>query len=191
MSGRNAGIGRHLREGEELIWTGSPLESRECARIDRLLLPLCGLFLVLSTLYGVLTVYSIIAWGFRPRHVSQLALFLLGGAIAIYSYFLRFWIKRQVKADLVYGLTNQRRLFIRDDGDKRLFVYEGDQLDDAHITELDRHGAGTIYIVPTGARNLLDNTGFEFLSMPDATRHALFDIPDCERVLDLILNEDA
>ena len=50
MSGRNAGIGRHLREGEELIWTGSPLESRECARIDRLLLPLCGLFLALSTL---------------------------------------------------------------------------------------------------------------------------------------------
>ena len=40
-------------------------------------------------------------------------------------------------------------------------------------------------------RNLLDNTGFEFLSTPDATRHALFDIPDCERVLDLILNEDA
>ena len=119
------------------------------------------------------------------------AVFLLGGSIAIYSYFLRFWIKRQVKADLVYGLTNQRRLFIRDDGDKRLFVYEGDQLDDAHITELDRHGAGTIYIVPTGARNLLDNTGFEFLSTPDATRHALFDIPDCERVLDLILNEDA
>lgn len=188
MSRQNAGIGRHLREGEELIWTGSPLESRECARVDRLLLPFCGLFLALSTLYGVLTIYTIILHGFQARHVSQLALFLLGATISIYSYFMRFWVKRQVKAELVYGLTNQRRLFIRDDGDRRLFVYSGDQLDDAHITELDRHGAGTIYIIPTSARNLLDNTGFEFLSMPEATRYALFDIPDCERVLDLILN---
>ena len=49
---------------------------------------------------------------------------------------------------------------------------------------------GTIYIFPTGIRNLLDNTGLEFLSASESTHRALFDIPDCERVLDLILNED-
>ena len=190
MSGRYAGIGRHLREGEELIWTGCPLEGKECGWIDRFLIPFSGLFLALSTLYGTLAVHSIIATGFQAHHALQLVLFLLGGGLSIYSYFLRFWIKKQVKSDLVYGLTNQRRLFIRDDGDRQLFIYEGDDLITAHITEQDRHGVGTIYIFPTGIRNLLDNTGLEFLSAPESTHRALFDIPDCERVLGLILNED-
>ena len=190
MSGRYAGIGRHLREGEELIWTGCPLESREYCYVDRFLMPISGLLLALSTLFGTLSVHSIIASGFQAHHVFQLLLFLLGGGLSVYSYFLRFWVKKQVKGDLVYGLTNQRRLFIRDDGEKQMYIYEGDDLLGAHITETDRRGAGTIYIIPTGAKNLLDNTGLEFLSSQEATQYALFDIPDCERVLALILNEN-
>ncbi len=190
MSGRYAGIGRHLREGEELIWTGCPQESRECCYVDRFLIPFSGFFLALSTLYGTLCVHSIIASDFRAHHVFQLLLFLLGGGLSVYSYFLRFWIKRQIKGDLVYGLTNQRRLFIRDDGDRQLYIYEGEDLSGAHITELDRHGSGTIYIIPTGVKNLLDNTGLEFFSSQDVTQYALFDVPDCEHVLSLILNED-
>ncbi len=189
MSERYAGIGKHLREGEELIWTGCPLESKEYAWIDRILLPLSGLFLALSTLFGTLSVHSIIRSGFQPHHAFQLFLFMLGGVASVYGYFLRFWMKRQIKGDLVYGLTNQRRLFIRDDGEKQMFVYESDDLDSAHITEIDSRGVGTIYIIPTGIQNLLDNTGIEFLASAEAAHHALFDVPNCERVLDLILNE--
>ena len=191
MSGRYAGIGRHLREGEELIWTGCPQESKECCWMDRFLIPISGLMLALSTLFGTLSVHSILQSGFQMHHVFQLLLFLLGGGLSVYGYFLRFWFKRQMKGDLVYGLTNQRRLFIRDDGDQQLFIYENDDLLNAHITECDRRGVGTIYIVPTGANNLLDNTGLDFLADQNAAQFALFDVPDCEHVLELLLNEKA
>ena len=189
MSERYAGIGRHLREGEELIWTGCPQESKECGWMDRILIPLSGLYLALSVLYGTLCVHSIIRRGFHTYHAFQLLLFLIGGGFAVYSYFLRFWIKKQVKADLVYGLTNQRRLFIRDDGEKQMYIYEGEDLESAHITEIDGNDIGTIYLVDTGVKNLLDNTGLDFLAESGTSHEALFDVPDCEHVLSLILNE--
>ena len=84
-----------LREGEELIWTGSPCEEKEYGRADWVLVPVSTLLLALSALCGV----------------------------SIYAYFLRFAYKRRVKADLSYGMTNQHRVLVRDAAEERLYVF--------------------------------------------------------------------
>ena len=113
-----------------------------------------------------------------------LALALCG--VSIYAYFLRFAYKRRVKADLSYGVTNQHRVLVRDAAEERLYVFEGEELRRAFISEADRCGIGTIYLRPKRFGNFFDNTGLEFLGAKNGTRIAMYDIPNCEKVLRLI-----
>ena len=57
---------------------------------------------------------------------------------------------------------------------------------EAYISEQDRNGVGTIYLGRKHLGNLLDNTGLDFWGGGIGLEAALFDIPDCERVLKLI-----
>ena len=49
-----------------------------------------------------------------------------------------------------------------------------------------RGGVGTIYLKKKRLGNLLDNTGLDFLGLADGARMALYDVPDCKKVLRLI-----
>ena len=186
MARQKKDIRPQLREGEELIWTGAPCEDKDCGRIDRLLLPVSLVGLILSTLFAVTLVLSVVRRGFAPYHIAGLALLLILGGFSVYSYFLRFGAKRRAKADLVYGVTNQGRVLIRDQAGRRMYEYEGRQLKDAYISEVDRGGVGTIYLKKKRLGNLLDNTGLDFLGLADGARMALYDVPDCKKVLRLI-----
>lgn len=175
-----------LREGEELIWTGNPCEEKEYCRADWLLVPASTLLLALSALFATLTVHAVLRVGFSVAHGIALLLALALGGVSIYAYFLRFAYKRRVKADLSYGVTNQRRVLIRDAAEERLWVFQGEELRRAFISEVDRHGIGTIYFRPKRPGNFFDNTGLEFLGAKNGTRIAMYDIPDCEKVLRMI-----
>ena len=91
-----------------------------------------------------------------------------------------------MKADLSYGVTNQHRVLVRDAAEERLYVFEGEELRHAYISEADRCGIGTIYLRPKRFGNFFDNTGLEFLGAKNGTRIAMYDIPNCEKVLRLI-----
>ena len=186
MARQKKDIRPQLREGEELIWTGAPCEDKDCGRIDRLLLPFSLVGLILSTLFAVTLVLSVIRRGFALYHIAGLALLLILGGFSVYSYFLRFGAKRRAKADLVYGVTNQGRVLIRDQAGRRMYEYEGSQLKGAYISEVDRRGVGTIYLKKKRLGNLLDNTGLDFLGLANGARMALYDVPDCKKVLRLI-----
>ena len=175
-----------LYEGETLIWTGSPCEDKDYGKIDWILLPISALLLAVSALFGTVVVFSILRRGFSVRHLIELLLLLCVGGFAVYSYFLRFAAKRRIKADLAYGVTSQGRVLIRDNSAQRLIAYEGRQLRDARVTEVDSRGVGTIYLQRRSLGNLFDNTGMEFLGLKDGSRIALYDVPDCEKVLRLI-----
>ena len=133
-----------LREGEELIWTGSPCEEKEYGRADWVLVPVSTLLLALSALYATLTVHAVLRVGFSAAHGIALLLALALCGVSIYAYFLRFAYKRRVKADLSYGVTNQHRVLVRDAAEERLYVFEGEELRRAFISEVDRCGIGTI-----------------------------------------------
>ena len=186
LARRRKNITPRLREGEELIWTGAPCEDKDCGRIDRLLLPAALVGLILSAVFAVALAMSVIRGGFAPYHIAGLALLLIMGGFSVYSYFLRFGAKRRAKADLVSGVTNQGRVLICDQAQRRMYEYESSQLRDAYISEIDRGGVGTIYLKKKRLGNLLDNTGLDFLGLADGARMALFDVPDCKRVLRLI-----
>ena len=175
-----------LREGEELIWTGSPCEEKEYGRADWVLVPVSTLLLALSALYATLTVHAVLRVGFSAAHGIALLLALALCGVSIYAYFLRFAYKRRVKADLSYGVTNQHRVLVRDAAEERLYVFEGEELRRAFISEADRCGIGTIYLRPKRFGNFFDNTGLEFLGAKNGTRIAMYDIPNCEKVLRLI-----
>ena len=175
-----------LREGEELIWTGSPCEEKEYGRADWVLVPVSTLLLALSALYATLTVHAVLRVGFSVAHGIALLLALALCGVSIYAYFLRFAYKRRVKADLSYGVTNQHRVLVRDAAEERLYVFEGEELRRAFISEADRRGIGTIYLRPKRLGNFFGNTGLEFLGAKNGTRIAMYDIPNCEKVLHLI-----
>lgn len=181
----------HLREEEELIWTGAPCEEKQFGRADRVLLPIAGVALAVSTFYAATMVASILRSGLAFRHVFELLLLLVVGGFAVYGYFLRFSVKRRAKADLVYGVTNLRRVLIRDQASRRMIEFEPSQLKDACISEVDKYGIGTIYLRPRGLGNLLDNTGLDFLGSGEGVHMALFDIPECEKVFRLIRGKRA
>ena len=186
MAKQKKNIRPQLRQGEELIWTGAPCEDKDCGRIDCVLLPVALVGLILSALFAVTLAVSIARGGFALRHLAALALLLVVGGFSVYSYFLRFAAKRRAKADLVYGVTSQGRVLIRDQAGRRMYEYEGRQLKDAYISEVDRRGVGTIYLEKKRLGNLLDNTGLDFLGSANGARIALFDVPDCKKVLKLI-----
>ena len=175
-----------MREGEELIWTGSPCEEKEYCRADWLLVPVSAVLLALSALFATLTVHAVLRTGFSVAHGIALLLALVLGVVSIYAYFLRFAYKRRVKADLSYGVTNQHRVLIRDAAEERLCVFEGSELRQAFVSEVDRRGVGTIYFRPKRPGNFFDNTGLEFLGAKNGTRIAMYDIPNCEKVFRLI-----
>ena len=91
-----------------------------------------------------------------------------------------------MKADLSYGVTNQHRVLVRDAAEERLYVFEGEELRRAFISEVDHCGIGTIYLRPKRFGNFFDNTGLEFFGAKNGTRIAMYDIPSCEKVLHLI-----
>lgn len=175
-----------LYEGETLLWTGSPCEEKDYGKIDWILLPLSALLLAVSALFGTIVVFSIRRNGFAVIHLVELLLLACVGGLATYSYFFRFEAKRRMKADLVYGVTSRGRVIIRDNAAHRLFVYEGDELRHACVTEVDRHGIGTIYLRPRREGSRLDNTGMEFLALKDGSGIALYDVAHCEKLLRLI-----
>lgn len=186
MAERTKSTRPQLYEGETLLWTGSPCEEKDYGKIDWILLPLSALLLAISALFGSVVVFSIVHGGFAVIHLVQLLLLACVGGLAAYSYFFRFEAKRRIKAELVYGVTSRGRVLIRDNYSHRLFIYEGDELSEAHITEVDRHGIGTIYLRPRREGSLLDNTGLEFLAMKDGSGVALYDVANCEKLLRLI-----
>ena len=157
MTKRKKEVRPQLRPGEEVIWTGSPCEDKLYGKIDRALLPVSLVALAGSALYAVLMIASIARFGFSMHHVVQFILLLFAGGFAVYSYFIRFSVKRQMKADLVYGVTNRGRVFIRDQAARQIYEFEGDQLKDAWISEIDKEGVGTIYLGRRYLANLLDN----------------------------------
>ena len=186
MARQKKNIRPQLREGESLIWTGAPCEDKDCGRIDRLLLPVSLLGLILSALFAVTLAVGVVRNGFALHHLFALALLLILGGFSVYSYFLRFSAKRRAKTDLVYGVTDQGRVLIRDQAERRMYEFESAQLKDAYISEVDRHGVGTIYLEKKRLGNLLDNTGLDFLGLSNGSRIALFDVPECEKVLKMI-----
>lgn len=186
MAKRNKKIQMEMRPGEELVWAGSPCEYKDHGRIDWLLIPLSVIGLAVSTLFAVLLATWISVFGFEMYHIAAMAILLVAGGFSVYGYFFRFAAKRRNKADLVYGITNQKRVLIRDTSAKRMYELEGKQLKNARITEKNRKGVGTIYLKKKGIGNWLDNTGLDFFGNGSGRRIALYDVPDCEKVLKLI-----
>lgn len=183
---RQKNIHPHLLEGETIVWTGAPCEDKDYNKVDRILLPISLISLIVSALFAATVIFSIVRTGFVPSHIAALLLVLLLGGFSIYSYFFRFAVKRRAKADLVYGVTSLGRVLIREEGRRKMTEFGPDQLADASITEVDKHGVGTIYLTPKRFSNWLDNTGLDFLSMSKGRRQALFDVADCKKVLKLI-----
>lgn len=175
-----------MREGETLVWTGNPVEEKDCGRIDLFLLPFSALLLAVSAAFATMMVFSILRDGFAPRHLAEFILLLCVGGFAVYSYFLRFAVKRRAKADLAYGVTSCGRVLIRDSAAPKPFIFEAKQLRDAYVSEVDSHGIGTIYLQRKGPGHLLDNTGLDFLGLRSGAHIALYDVADCEKVLKLI-----
>ena len=97
MTKRKKEVRPQLRQGEEVIWTGSPCEDKLYGKIDRVLLPVSLVALAGSALYAVLMIASIARFGFSMHHVVQFILLLFAGGFAVYSYFVRFSNKRQMK----------------------------------------------------------------------------------------------
>lgn len=179
-------IQMQMREGETLVWAGSPSEGKNYGKVDRLLLPLSAVVLAVSALFAVQIVHSIGAVGFNVVHAASLILLLIVGGLTVYSYFFRFAVKRSRKSDLVYGITSHGRVLIRDTASRKMYEFDRDQLKDARITEIDRRGVGTIYLKKKCAGNWLDNTGLDFLGKANGKHIALFDIEDCKKVYKLI-----
>lgn len=186
MAGKNRKIQMEMRPGEELVWAGSPCEDKDYGRIDWLLVPLSVIGLAVSALFAVLLAVWIANFGFEIKSIAALAALLAVGGFSVYGYFFRFAVKRRDKADLVYGVTNQHRVLIRDTAAKRMYELEGKQLKHARITEKNRKGVGTIYLQKKSLGNWLDNTGLDFFGNGKGRQIALFDIPDCEKVFKLI-----
>lgn len=175
-----------MRDGEELLWTGTPCEDKFYGSADRVLLPVTLVILGASTFCAALVGASMIKTGISLEMMIEFVLLLVVLALAVYGYFLRFVVKHHVKSDLVYGITNQRRLLIRDNAANHVFQYDCRDLKDAYISEMDRNGVGTIYLEKKRPGNFLDNTGLDFLGSGDGAHTALFDVQNCEKVLKLI-----
>lgn len=191
MTKRKKEVRPQLRQGEEVIWTGSPCEDKLYGKIDRVLLPVSLVALAGSALYAVLMIASIARFGFSMHHVVQFILLLFAGGFAVYSYFVRFSNKRQMKADLIYGITNYGRVFIRDQAAREIYEFEGDQLKDAWISEIDKNGVGTIYFGRRDLSNLLDNTGMTIFGPDEGVHAAMYDVENCKKVFKVIKRKQA
>lgn len=175
-------IFRGLRPGEKMIWTGTPCEYKDYGRIDRVLLPVSMVVLMLSTFFAMFVIFSIVRTGMHAwQLISLLALVLVGG-LTIYAVFFRFIVKRGNKADFAYGITSEGRVLICDHSEKRTYAFERQELAQAAVTEQDKHGTGTIYLVPKRLGHLLDNTGLEFLGLSSGSHVAMFDVENCEKI---------
>ena len=186
MSKQKRSTRPELREGEELVWTGVPCEDKEYNRADRVLMPVSLVALAVSTLFAVSLVVSIVRGGFSAYHIVACLLLIALGGLSVYCWFLRFAAKRRIKSDLIYGVTNFHRVIIKDQGTHEVFEYDERELRKAFVSECDKHGIGTIYLHETDRGNLLDNTGLDILGLNTGLHEALFDIPDCKKVLKLI-----
>ena len=173
MTKRKKEVRPQLRQGEEVIWTGSPCEDKLYGKIDRVLLPVSLVALAGSALYAVLMIASIARFGFSMHHV------------------VRFSNKRQMKADLIYGITNYGRVFIRDQAAREIYEFEGDQLKDAWISEIDKNGVGTIYFGRRDLSNLLDNTGMTIFGPDEGVHAAMYDVENGKKVFKLIKRKHA
>ncbi len=180
-----------LRDGEELLWTGEPCEYKDYGASDRVLLPVSMILLALSTFFGAFEIVSIARTGFQFSDLVAIILLLVVGGMSVYAVFFRFIFKRRRKSDLSYGVTSQGRELNCDHDEVRTYAYDPKEAREAAVTESDKQGTGTIYLIPKKAKNWLDNTGLEFFAGHDGSHVALFDVPDCERVLKLIKSAGA
>lgn len=178
-----------LRPGEEMIWTGAPFGAKEHCDIDRFLIPVSCVFLALCTFLSVCLIFSISRSGFHLHHLPETLALLAADAAAVYAYFLRFLVKRNRKADLAYGITSHGRVLISDNSVLKTFDYECAALEKAFISEMDDYGVGTIYLTEKTWRNLFDNTGLELPFLPGGRYSALYDLLDCEKVLQMITDK--
>jgi len=146
--------------------------------------------MALCSFFGVALAFSIRQKGFSASSIVSIVLLLIIGSFSFYSYFFRFSVKRKAKADLVYGVTNHRRVLIRDNSTRRILTFDASLLENVSITELNKNGVGTIYLRKKGFGSLLDNTGLDFLGNGKGYSSALFDVDDCEEVYRLIVGEE-
>jgi hypothetical protein len=174
-----------IAEGEQLIWTSQPETYKDYRIADRILLPLSGVMLAFGTLFGAYTIYSMLCYGFQAYHALSLVLIALIMAAGVYTFFFRFMVKRSNKRRLVYGLTSMGRVLIRDMKTLDIVDYTSDDLEEAYITDMDKNGTGTIYLGEE--HHFFDNTGLNFFAGSDSNFVALYDVADCEKVLDMIL----
>ena len=173
-----------LIEGEQLLWTAQPEEYKDYAASDRILLPVSGVLLAVSTLLAVYTGYSVYCYGFKAYHAVSLVIWLILAVFAVYTFFFRYMVKRSAKRRLVYGFTSAGRVMIRDMKTLDIYDYIGEDVEDAYISETDKDGVGTIYL--GGKKRLFDNCGMRFLAGADSDYRALYDVQNAEQVLDMI-----
>ena len=178
-----------LREGETLVWTGAPCVYKDYGKMDRVLLPVSYVILAISTFFAMFWGFSIARSGFHAWHILSLILLLVVGGLSVYAVFFRFIFKRRRKTDFAYGVTSQRRVLICDHKEDRTYAFEAGECASAAVTEADQQGTGTIYLQPKRAGNFLDNSGLEFLSPSDGCHNALFDIPNCKKILKLMKSD--
>lgn len=186
MTAKNNDARPQMQDGEKLVWTGTPCEYRDYSKIDWVLLPVCLLLLALSTFYAVLLAAVILRSGWQPHYTLSLLLLFIVGGFSVYAYFLRYSVKRRIKADLVYGITSCGRVIIRDQATRRIFT-----IDPKHVTApaaygVDKNGVGTVYFRKKRLSNLFDNTGMEFFASVGSVKAALYDIEDCEKIAKLL-----
>lgn len=186
MTSKHTDARPQMQEGEKLVWTGAPCEYRDYSKIDWVLLPVSLILLALSTFYAVLLVSDMLRNGWLPYHALSLLLLFLVGGISVYAYFLRYSVKRRIKADLVYGITSCGRVIIRDQATHRILTVDPKRITAPRAYSVDKNGVGTVYFRKKRLWNLFDNTGMEFFASVGSVRNALYDIPDCEKIAKLL-----
>ena len=178
-----------LRPGERLLWTGEPIPEKDHGSIDRFLIPLFAVLLAIAAFFSVWLAMDAAQSGLRVHHLPFALVLLLADALSLYGYFFRFLIKRSAKADLAYGITDQGRVLISDAAAGQTYDFLCADLEHLKITEIDKYGIGTLYLAPKKTVHLLDNTGLDLPFLSDGRHIALFDIPNCKKVYQMILTQ--
>lgn len=131
-----ARIRRFLLPGERIVWTGRPPQGMSFHRQDLWSVPLallCGLFFLwLNARLG--------SDGDGPGRLADIVGILVGLALGAGRALHDWWLRRR----LVYAVTNQRVLILRDGAKGRLRSHDLAWLP---LLELEQRGArGTIFI---------------------------------------------
>lgn len=178
-----------LLPGEKLLWTGEPVSEKDHGSVDRILIPFFAVLLAIAAFFSVWLGLEVARSGLRVHHLPFALLLLLADAVSLYGYFFRFFIKRRAKADLAYGITDRGRILISDAATGQTYDFLCADLEHLKVTELDKYGIGTIYLAEKKAVHLLDNTGLDLPFLSNGRHIALFDVKNCKKVYQMILNQ--